>query len=388
MKVKKYIAPSMQEAMKKIRSEMGNDAVILNSKMIYTGGFLGLFSKKKIEVIAAMDPDVPRTMVDGTQNSQQVKSKLPDTTKKEKINVQHLADLNETKSLENENQTLLNEIIEMKKMMKSFSTNEKSEFYPDLLQDMLNKLTNRDVNPDIRGQVMSDLLEYWYKQNGQVSIEQLKLKENELFIELLKDIDFVGVSYKKKYINVIGPTGVGKTTTLAKLAAECVIQKQKKVAFITTDTFRIAAIDQLKTYAKILNVPLEVCYSIEDFKDAQKKFAMYDYIFIDTAGRNFLDSQYVNDLKKLIDFTDEMETFLVLAATAKAADMLAVYKQFSVIPINKLIFTKMDETSTRGTLFEVMLKTKKGIAYTTHGQNVPDDIEMATREKIVNQILR
>ncbi|MBM7603305.1 flagellar biosynthesis protein FlhF [Metabacillus crassostreae] len=381
MKVKKYIAPSMQEAMKKIRSEMGNDAVILNSKMIYTGGFLGLFAKKKIEVIAAMDPDIPRKMNEDTQNSQKVKSKLTETTKQEKINEQ-------TDSNVTENNSLLNEIIEMKKMIKSISSNEKNEYYPELLQDMLNKLVIRDVNPDIRGQIMSELLEYWYKQNGQVTKEKLKLKENELFIELLKDIDFGGVSYKKKYINVIGPTGVGKTTTLAKLAAECVIQKQKKVAFITTDTYRIAAIDQLKTYAKILNVPLEVCYSIDDFKAAQKKFAMYDYVFIDTAGRNFLDSQYVNDLRKLIDFTDEMETFLVLAATAKATDMLAVYKQFSVIPINKLIFTKMDETSTRGTLFDVMLKTKKGIAYTTHGQNVPDDIEMATREKIVNQILR
>ncbi|WP_226665673.1 flagellar biosynthesis protein FlhF [Metabacillus litoralis] len=384
MKVKKYIAPSMQEAMKKIRSEMGNDAVILNSKMIYTGGFLGLFSKKKIEVIAAMDPDVPKVKQEHSIITQQVKVKSEDPIRPK----QDTLNATSKQITSSDNKPLLDEIIEMKKMIKSISANEKTEFYPEPLQEISSKMTKREVNPDVRGQIMSELLEYWYKVNGQATKEQLKAKENELFIQLLKDIDFSGISYKKKYINVIGPTGVGKTTTLAKLAAECVIQKQKKVAFITTDTYRIAAIDQLKTYAKILNVPLEVCYSIEDFKEAQDKFAMYDYIFIDTAGRNFLDSQYVNDLKKIIDFNDEMETFLVLAATAKSVDMLAVYEQFSVIPINKLIFTKMDETSTRGTLFDVILKTKKGIAYTTHGQNVPDDIEMATREKIVNQILR
>ena len=182
--------------------------------------------------------------------------------------------------------------------------------------------------------------------------------------------------------------GVGKTTTLAKLAAECVLQKKKKVAFITTDTYRIAAIEQLKTYAKILDVPMEVCYTIEDFKEAKKKLSMYDYVFIDTAGRNFLEEKYVSDLEKIIDFNEEMETYLVRAATAKSSDMLAVYEQFSVIPISKLIFTKLDETATRGTLFDVMIKTKKGIAYTTHGQDVPDDIEAATRERIVEQMLR
>jgi flagellar biosynthesis protein FlhF len=249
-------------------------------------------------------------------------------------------------------------------------------------------MQKHEISPSLRGQIMTELLEYWYRVNGNATSKQLEEKEIKLFVEQLKDLDFGGISYKKKYINVIGPTGVGKTTTLAKLAAECVLQQKKKVAFITTDTYRIAAIDQLKTYAEILNVPIEVCYNIEDFIEAKKKFDMYDYLFIDTAGRNFLETQYVKDLQSIIDFTDEMETFLVLAATAKPSDMLAVYEQFSIIPIKKLIFTKLDETSSRGSLFDVMIKTRKGIAYTTHGQNVPDDIEVATRERIVEQILR
>ncbi|PAD70784.1 flagellar biosynthesis protein FlhF [Bacillus sp. 7586-K] len=375
MKVKKYIAPSMQEAMKKIRSEMGNDAVILNSKEVNTGGFFGLFTKKKIEVIAAMDPDVP---------SQQKPKKKPAPF----INEQPKMMVENPQVIKQPNDDLVMEIKELKNMLQSIPTTEQSNMYPEPLKEILEQMKNQEVHSRLRNEVMAKLLEFWYEQNGATTFQQLKEKQYEFFEAQLSDLSFGGISYQKKYINVIGPTGVGKTTTLAKLAAECVIEKRKKVAFITTDTFRIAAIDQLKTYAKILNVPIEVCYNLDDFKNAKEKLANYDYILIDTAGRNFLESQYVDDLQKIIDFNDETETFLVLAATAKPSDMLAVYEQFSVIPINKLIFTKLDETSTRGPLLDVMFRTKKGIAYTTHGQNVPDDIEMATKERIVEQILR
>lgn len=383
MKVKKYVAPSMQEAMKKIRSEMGNDAVILNSKVVHTGGFLGLFSQKKIEVIAALDPEIPlpKKRVEKESN---LKTNDPIISKEEITQNERIKPV---KAIE-DHQHLLEEIKELKGILQSISANEKSDLYPEPLKVILQEMIRQEINPAIRGQIMTDLLEYWFQAGGNITSTQLKNKELELFVQLLNDLDFGGISYEKKYINVVGPTGVGKTTTLAKLAAECVLEKKKKVAFITTDTYRIAAIDQLKTYAKILNVPIEVCYNIDDFKEAKKKFERYDYLFIDTAGRNFLDSQYVKDLKLIIDFNDELESYLVLAATAKPSDMLAVYEQFSVIPIKKLIFTKLDETTSRGSLIDVMIKTKKGIAYTTHGQNVPDDIEEATREHIVEQILR
>lgn len=374
----------MQEAMKKIRIEMGNDAVILNSKIIQTGGFLGLFTKKKIEVIAAMDPDV------AINENKAVKPINKETSKP----LVHLSRNDIGQQVQNSSQTnkdqtlLLDEISELKSMLRAISVDEKSDIYPQPLKILLEKMTKQEISPALRGEVIAVLLDFWYSQKGNVSNEDLVIKQKEFFAHYLTEFDFGGISYKRKYINVIGPTGVGKTTTLAKLAAECVLQKKKKVAFITTDTYRIAAIDQLKTYAKILDVPIEVCYTIDDFKQAKQKLSMYDYVFIDTAGRNFLEPKYVSDLQKLIDFDDEMETFLVLAATAKLADMLAVYNQFAVIPIHKLIFTKLDETSARGPLFDVMIKTKKGISYTTHGQNVPDDIEVATKEHIVEQILR
>lgn len=384
MKVKKYVATSMQEAMKKIRSEMGNNAVILNSKIIQTGGFLGFFTKKKIEVIAAMDPDVSPIEPKTVKNLRKEASKP--LVKDSGLDIVQQVQTNSHKNIDEIQ--LLDELSELKRLLKSVSTNEKIDMYPQPLKKVLENMIEQEISPVLRSQLMAELLDFWYVRKGDISDEELLEKQHEFFAHHLADLEFGGISYKRKYINVIGPTGVGKTTTLAKLAAECVLQRKKKVAFITTDTYRIAAIDQLKTYAKILDVPIEICYTIEDFKQAKQKLAMYDYVFIDTAGRNFLEPKYVSDLQKIIDFDDEMETFLVLAATAKPTDMFAVFKQFSVIPIHKLIFTKLDETSTRGSLFDVMINTKKGIAYTTHGQNVPDDIEVATRDRIVEQMLR
>ena len=156
------------------------------------------------------------------------------------------------------------------------------------------------------------------------------------------------------------------------------LNQRKKVAFITTDTYRIAAIDQLKTYAKILNVPIEVAYNLEDFKRAADRFSHYDIVFIDTAGRNFRNEQYVKDLGNIIDFSNELETYLVLSLTSKQTDMDAIYRQFSTIPIKQVIFTKADETATYGSMINFIQRNQIAPFYITNGQNVPDDIVRAT----------
>ncbi len=204
---------------------------------------------------------------------------------------------------------------------------------------------------------------------------------------LLEWISKEEMGFNKKYINIVGPTGVGKTTTLAKVAAETMLNQRKKVAFITTDTYRIAAIDQLKTYAKILNVPIEVAYNLEDFKRAADRFSHYDIVFIDTAGRNFRNEQYVKDLGNIIDFSNDLETYLVLSLTSKQTDMDAIYRQFSTIPIKQVIFTKADETATYGSMINFIQRNQIAPFYITNGQNVPDDIVRATPTNIVNTIL-
>ncbi|MBY0120677.1 flagellar biosynthesis protein FlhF [Bacillus sp. S/N-304-OC-R1] len=383
MKVKKYIAPSMAEAMKNIRAELGSDAVILNSREVHSGGFLGLFKKRSIEVIAATDKGVnPQQKPITKSSSTAVNASKGDFLQPEKS-------ANVKMEIQRPSEDIIKEITDLKSKLNSLSLNSSNQgpLYPEHLQLMQKLLKDQEIDESLQNTLLTCLLEKWYVNGGNASINEVYSWLQKEMISQLSGANFGGISFKKKYINVVGPTGVGKTTTLAKIAADCVINHKKKVAFITTDTYRIAAIDQLKTYAKILNVPMEVCYTIDDFKKATESFEEYDVVLVDTAGRNFRNKQYVEDLKKVIDFDNEMETFLVLSLTSKQRDMEDIYEQFSIIEIDKFIFTKADETSAYGAMYNLITKYNKGVAYMTNGQNVPDDMIEVKPSNIAKTII-
>ncbi|MEC0665161.1 flagellar biosynthesis protein FlhF [Priestia flexa] len=352
MKVKKYVASSMPEAMKVIRAELGPEAVILKSRSVKVGGFMGVFTKKKLEVIAGVDDQVKKT-------KKYVKNRTDEQLMKQ---------VDELKQLIATVHPLRNTVVE----------------YPLLVQKVISYLQHQEIEERLLKEVRDKVMELYYTTPS--------LGDKQV-VEWLKSWfeDYLSYSerskvFQKKYISVVGPTGVGKTTTLAKLAASCILEQNKRVAFITTDTYRISAIDQLKTYASILNVPIEVCYNNEDFQQALQIFNEYDIVFIDTAGRNFLDSQYIHDLHNMMSFNEHMETFLVLAATAKMADLRKVYQQFSSIPIDSIILTKLDETTTFGPIINVLTECQLPASFMTIGQDVPDDLEKYTAEKIVDYL--
>lgn len=376
MKIKKYKAPTLQEAMKHIRKDLGQDAVILNSKVVYTGGFLGLFQKKNIEVIAGVDDEIDRRK----QNR---------TTPRFEVNEERFEKETSTvnRASKEELDKLINEMKEMKRLIQSMGGSG-SQAYPKELRSFEEDLKCREFDDEIRVNVMASLLEAYYLNGKSLSKEKFHQVLKDEVEKVIQPIPFHGMTGTKKYINVIGPTGVGKTTTLAKLAAEMKIKRKKRIAFITTDTYRIAAIEQLKTYANILNAPVEVCYNAEDFMKAKTKLHSYDVVFIDTAGRNFMEEKYVEDLKSVIDFEQDMETFLVFSLTAKYDDMVDIFRQFQAIPIHQFIFTKYDETKAHGAMLNLILKTKIGCGYITNGQDVPDDIEEMSQQKFVQWLLR
>jgi flagellar biosynthesis protein FlhF len=394
----------MPEAMKQIRAELGHDAVILNSKMVTTGGFLGFFKKQSIEVIAAIDELVqaerkmqhepPRVKVKPIVKPQSQAAMvekevlLPPISGGGDLSIPSPpSKLGKSVNPRKLDGDMLAEIEGLKKMLQSITEHHTDIPLPDPIQKCGHLLLNQEVPKDMRDELISSLLQKWYSNGSDGNERDVKKWLRQELYDRLSTLSFGGVTFTKKFINLVGPTGVGKTTTLAKIAAECTLKYKKKVALITTDTYRIAAIDQLKTYAKILNVPLEVCYSIEDYKQACEAFADYDIVLIDTAGRNFRNQQYVEDLKKVVDFDHDMETYLVLALTAKQKDMMDIYEQFSLIKINKFIFTKADETSTYGAMLHMMRTSHIGVAYITNGQNVPDDMISASREQVTNLIL-
>ncbi|XXM74496.1 flagellar biosynthesis protein FlhF [Lysinibacillus sphaericus] len=374
----KYVAPSMNEAMKKVRSGLGEDAVILNSKVTHTGGILGLFKKKMVEVVAAIDPMIETEKAEMKKLRHQHTSlkSTPEKTVKEKTSIPE--------------DPVQQELKELKNMIAAFTAAKQFEQYDERIRGILTHLQEQGVKEAILVQAASHLdakLKLAEDKTNNVEADLLVWAKQFIKNEI-SDIPMSGISYEKKYINVIGPTGVGKTTTLAKMAAEAVIDKRMKIGFITTDTYRIAAIEQLKTYAGLLNVPVEIVYKLEDYKKAIDKFKDFDHVFIDTAGRNFREKKYVEDMRKIIDFERDMETFLVLSLTSKETDMKDIIVQFSSIDICRYIFTKLDETSSYGSMLNIIKETQRGIAYITTGQDVPEDITEVNADEIGRLLLK
>lgn len=361
MKIKKFMAPNMSEAMKQIRLELGDQAVILNSKVVQHKGFLGFMKKRNIEVIAAVDPDAGKNSPVQTAPARGEKpARAPDA------------------SVRSEKESLQKEIAALKKVVQEVSKfgNPAYQKYPLPIQKRLNTGLQQGLDESLLVVIGDALYEEWEKANGNLTENEILKQAKALLQKKLAHLTYGGS--QKKYVNLIGPTGVGKTTTLAKMAARAVLERKEKIAFITTDTYRIAAIEQLKTYANLLNVPLEVIYKLSDFKKAIDKFSDFDRIFIDTAGRNYRERQYVRELSGLIDFQAEMDTFLTLSLTMKEKDMKEVVDSFQSIRIDRFIFTKLDETSTYGAAVNLMEQYGKGCAYVTNGQDVPDDMLEAT----------
>lgn len=364
MKVKKYTAPTMPEAMKIVRSELGRSAVILNSREQKTKGFLGLFKKKYIEVFAAVDPQ-PRRERNEFSHKQEANLKVKKTP--------NLS-----------NNQVLSELESLKQQLTH--TNYQPNVLPEPIQSIINELEEQDINKGVLNQIIPYLLEKYYGDKL-TDAQLLKDEVKQFLIDQLQGINQQGSLFKSKYIYLFGPTGVGKTTTIAKLAATQSVTKGKKVAFITLDTYRIAAIDQLKTYAKILNVPIEVAYSKEDLIRAKEKFKHYDVVFIDSAGRNYRKDEYIEQIKEYVNCEEEDEVYCVLSLTSKQKDLEDIYTRFSQLDIKKVIFTKVDETTQFGPIFNLWNKHKFQISYLTHGQSVPDDIQDVSPELIVNMLV-
>ncbi|MDN4494261.1 flagellar biosynthesis protein FlhF [Ureibacillus aquaedulcis] len=372
MKMKKYTAPSISEAMKMVRTELGEDAVIINSKVIVTKKLFGLIKQKNFEVLAGVDevetktmsphlPDLPANTILYHEQKEQMKLHIDDTLTKE----------------------LKSEIADLKLMMKSMQKHTIQSELPENFLPYIDFLKRQELSEELITAISDELFVHQKQKDASLSEGEMKEITKEVLRKFLHDLPMGGLSYQKKYINVLGPTGVGKTTTIAKMAARSVLEKKKKIGFITTDTYRIAAIEQLKTYANLLQAPVEIVYNANDYKKAIDNFAHLDLVFIDTAGRNYKEAKYVDDLKEMINFDEEAESYLVLALTGKEKDMESIIQQFGEIPMGKYIFTKLDETNSIGTMFNLMIKYNKGLAYYTNGQEVPEDIEEANLDGVL-----
>jgi flagellar biosynthesis protein FlhF len=366
MKVKRYLASDMQEAMQKIKLELGRDAVILHSRKIKKGGFLGFFSKSLVEVVAAIDEET-RKPIETTEK--------PFTHQIPKKDIEIEALKNQVDAIKDLLHTLLD------KVNRSTADDEKNIENP-----LFRALIENDVNKS----VVDRLMEIVARQISMTD-QNIPAARNALKV-VIKDM--LGVPYTiksegdgQRIIFFVGPTGVGKTTTLAKLAARLSLLENKKVGFITADTYRIAAVDQLRTYSEILGIPLEVIYEADEMILALKKFKDKELILVDTAGRSHKNENLQADLTELIEKIEKPEIFLVISLTTGYKDIVSILESYQFLGDFKLLFTKLDETNTVGNILNLRVNSNKPISYITNGQSVPDDIEVADIDVLAELML-
>jgi len=378
MQIKRFEAKNMTEALRSIKKEFGPEAVILSARTLKKErGIFGHPKSTGVEVSAAIDTYYPDYK---TNNSLKRYPNYP-------------ADQQNRNGHEGERNPLI-EAFEKR------ITAAKHNTYPiikrndipqtiqklfEMHQQLLFQGVREDISLELIGRINSTAVSDEFFKNDAVKqclaqiLEEMGVKTERVKLR----------SGNQKIVAFIGPTGVGKTTTLAKLAAVAkTSRKKRRVALITLDNYRIAAVEQLKIYAKIFGIPIEAPTNNREFKKYFKKLTNSDLILIDTAGINPKNGDQIKELNRYFEKIPSAEIHLLLNATTKESTLDETLEKFQDIPISRLIFTKLDECTTYGTILNQLFRTKIPVSYFTNGQQIPDDLEVATTEKLVDLLLK
>lgn len=440
MLVKTFQAASMAEALRMVKTELGPDAMILSTKKDTTGGILGFFSKPVYRVTAALDPartsapkaapPVPyrerpereRTAKEDLENSmlaplarelKELREKVEALSRREEdLRKEEKPDEGENPAGQQEAGFNLKNIPrgdleEIKKLLlntlaKSQEGGVRSVQWPNALDiSAIVGQSGEEILPEdsplaqelVKGGVSTELIRKILDTLNTLPVEggnqTLKSRLGETLGRLIK---FAGTLKMRKnsprVIALVGPTGVGKTTTTAKLAAMYALNRGNKVALITMDIFRVGAVEQLKTYSRIMGIPLEVASTPKELEKAVEKHSACDLIFIDTAGRSHKDKEKLDEMKNFFDNKMPIEVYLCLSATTKERELEEILNRFRIFQVSKVVFTKIDECESFGNMVNLLMKDNLQIAYFTTGQRVPEDIEVATSAKLADMILR
>ncbi len=408
MKVKTYRAPTIKQALEQIKKELGPDAFILGRKEIQPKKLLGVFGRKYFEVAAAVD-------YSHTQEPVPLPQGIEPASAPEKVELYQAAkgkgQRPNTCSARSgvkpalmgtppgmSTRVLLNEIRTIKSLIQSLPQSQDA-VAPSSKSPLFPHPAYEEVYLDLISQGLRQELAYELVDNARAAdkpasaprkliITSRVLSSLSSRIKVAADVISSRRENQPSIVAFLGPTGVGKTTTLAKIAAQAVLGNRLTVGLITLDTFRIAAVEQLKTYAEIIGVPTRVVENLSEMNAAIQNFGDRDLVLIDTAGRSKREIQTQRDMADFMARSTSIQKALVVSATTKQADFADIIEKYKMFSHNYLILTKLDETQVYGPLIDELVRTGSPVAYLTTGQNVPKDILRPSPIKMVRLALQ
>lgn len=420
MIIKKFQGKTENEAVEAAKSELGANVVIMNTRNVKKKGLFSFFRSPIVEITVGLEEDNDNNNLNAKKISEAIGKIAPivEQAEKDRDNktlVEAMGATDKTNAVIEEKLENIQSLIE-EKLQKTDENRDKSDkrFHDALKEAQREEEKDETSKPDSSESdeltVFLDLLKATMLDNevdediaDSIIDETVKITKpgtpfdvalasiyQKMILKFGKPSTISCAESGPKAIFFIGPTGVGKTTTIAKLASKFRVEEKKKVALLTADTYRIAAAEQLKTYASILEVPFRIIYTIDEMEEAIKDFKDYDYIFVDTAGHSHQNNEQKNIMGDFIHSVDELtekEIYLVVSATTKYRDLKSIADAYSEITSYKLIFTKLDETTAFGNLLNLKLYTDAELSYVTCGQNVPDDIEEFNAQRTVKCLL-
>ena len=387
MIIKKFQGKTEEEATALAKKELGDGVVIMNVRNVKRKGLFAFLKAPIVEATAALEEERER-YVPGREKAAGIYEKSAAGIGNIDEKLDSIQSLLEKQLKTPEPEKGMEEELPLKTEPEE-EKEEKDEEMIRFMKLLYKVMMDNEVDEKYINQVM-DEIEKVHKP-GTPFDYALSNAYQKLILKLGKPCEITLTDGKgPKVVFFVGPTGVGKTTTIAKIASKFSVEEKKKVALLTADTYRIAAAEQLRTYANILEVPFRIIYTEEDMQGALNEFKDYDLIFVDTAGHSHQNVEQKDAMSRLIHSVDDMcekDVYLVLSITTKKRDLLKIADSYKTVADYKLIFTKLDETTAIGNILNLKLYTNADLSYLTCGQNVPDDIETFNPQKMVKQLL-
>lgn len=425
MIIKIFQAKTEEAALELARKELGSGIVVMNVKKVKKKGLFSIFKPQQVEVTVALEEEEKQNFREAVAKVSEIarQSEAAGNTRSAKTEPEQPAKQGKAEpGPQPEKQRQQEKQRQPEKNTQTFDSRQESAIEEKLstLQNLLEKQigSTQEEEKESEGEEKKEdsnvaFFHLLYKMLLDNEIEETYANQlvEELDGSVKPDmpIDYLlSVVYQKmvlkfgqtktiqsaekgpKLVYFIGPTGVGKTTTIAKIASRLSVVEKKKIVLLTADTYRIAAAEQLRTYANILEVPFRIIYTPQEIRTAIEDYAAYDYIFVDTSGHSQKNTDQRDDTLALLRAADgqaEKEVYLVVSATTKYRDLLNIADTYQKLTDFRLVFTKLDETQCQGNLFNLRLHTDAPMSYVTCGQNVPDDIGEFDAQKTVKLLL-